>query len=286
MSAQSAARLLSPHGSLLQQAPCLVGRLRVPTVQVQGLRGVADGVNATNGAPSPHGSMGASGRCRKKPPAPSAACGSGSNHNNRVTKLGLCHEARKILPPSAGTRQTLQIRQILPGWRIDWCDRVHAVQARLSRSCSHRNQSLTSPDSSRRCARTSTFTRARNSHHKAAKIRAWAWLCAGRRYFAFAATRNATEAHAICGNDAGLTLRPRLPEPERLRLGFGKTACPPDTREQERSMNEMFAQGDLLIERVGDRRAFRHHPGARMRPAPRCSPKASTPATVTRSSIG
>lgn len=35
--------------------------------------------------------------------------------------------------------------QILPGWRIDWCDRVHAVQARLSRSCSHRNQSLTSP---------------------------------------------------------------------------------------------------------------------------------------------
>ena len=190
MSAQSAARLLSPHGSLLQQAPCLVGRLRVPTVQVQGLRGVADGVNAINGAPSPHGSMGASGRCRKKPPAPSAACGSGSNHNNRVTKLGLCHEARKILPPSAGTRQTRKSPN--PPRSEDRLVRLRARGPGTPVSKLLASQSVDDqPRSSRRCARTSTFTRARNSHHKAAKIRAWAWLRAGRRYFAFAATRNA-----------------------------------------------------------------------------------------------
>jgi hypothetical protein len=73
-----------------------------------------------------------------------SASGSGGNHNNRVTKLGLCHEARKHPPPSVECFKLANC-QILPGWRIDWCDRVHAVQAGLSRSSSHRNQSPTSP---------------------------------------------------------------------------------------------------------------------------------------------
>ena len=191
MSAQSVARLPSPHGSQLQQAPCLVRGSGFPLCKFRVYEGWRTG------------SMQPMVRLHRMA-AWARAADAAKSRQRQVLRAVPAVTITIVLPSwafamklgkSRRHRQELvrlsQIAKSCPVWRIDWCDRVHAIQARLSRSCSHRNQSLTSPRSSRRCARTSTFTRARNSHHKAAKIRAWAWLCAGRRDFAFAATRNA-----------------------------------------------------------------------------------------------
>lgn len=82
----------------------------------------------------------------------------------------------------------------------------------------HRHQPIAShariTPTLRICARTPPFTRARSSHHKAAKIRGWAALRVGRDELLPQRRVHAAEAHAICGNDAGLSLRPTLPEPE------------------------------------------------------------------------
>jgi hypothetical protein len=54
--------------------------------------------------------------------------------------------------------------------------------------------------------------------------------------------------HAIWRNGA----TPHLPGTRTIALWFWHSSVPQSTLEQERSMNEMFAQGDLLIERVAD----------------------------------